>query len=149
MTLSQICPSRLSYTQMIVYYMKKISSVEDQIRLNENFAKVISWCDKWQMSINFEKTVFMRITKKSGRCCIATQQCFTFGSAGIQISRCLDFKQPLLVEAYWCRSRKVSSETFFLKAFAKVGHARSTSPCLQFHYSSNNGVRSSHLGPLH
>lgn len=55
-------PVKLYADDCVLY--EKISSVEDQARLNENFAKVISWCDKWQMSINFEKTVFMRITHK-------------------------------------------------------------------------------------
>lgn len=43
---------------------EKISSVDDQVRLNNDLAKVIAWCERWQMSINFEKTVLMRITRK-------------------------------------------------------------------------------------
>lgn len=43
---------------------EKISSVDDQVRLNNDLAKVTAWCEQWQMSINFEKTVFMRITHK-------------------------------------------------------------------------------------
>lgn len=51
------------YADDCVLY-EKITSVDDQIKLNRNFLKVISWCDKWQMPVNFAKTVFMRITLK-------------------------------------------------------------------------------------
>lgn len=36
--------------------------MRDQVELNDDFAKIILWCEQWQMPINFEKTVFMRIT---------------------------------------------------------------------------------------
>lgn len=42
----------------------KIECTEDQIRLNRDFEKVVEWCGQWQMSINFDKTVFMKITHK-------------------------------------------------------------------------------------
>lgn len=37
---------------------------DDQVLLNNAFKKVIAWCNAWQMLINFDKTVFMRITHK-------------------------------------------------------------------------------------
>lgn len=46
----------------IVY--EKIESPQDQLRLNNDFQKIIAWCHEWQMSINFKKTVFMKITHK-------------------------------------------------------------------------------------
>lgn len=51
------------YADDCVLY-ERINSSEDQIRLNNDFRKVMRWCDRWQMVINFDKTVYMRITLK-------------------------------------------------------------------------------------
>lgn len=42
----------------------EISSMSDQFLLNDALQKVITWCDQWQMAVNFDKTVVMRITQK-------------------------------------------------------------------------------------
>lgn len=42
----------------------EIESPQDQIKLNSDFGKIVACCHRWQMSINYEKTVFMRITLK-------------------------------------------------------------------------------------
>lgn len=51
------------YADDCVIY-SEISNVTDQIILNSAFYNIVKWCDLWQMSINFDKTVFMRITHK-------------------------------------------------------------------------------------
>lgn len=42
----------------------EITCKEDQEELNFNLRNIQSWCDKWDMKLNAEKTVFMRITNK-------------------------------------------------------------------------------------
>lgn len=42
----------------------EVENHTDQIHLNDAFQKVIRWCDKWQMSVNFKKTVFIKISHK-------------------------------------------------------------------------------------
>lgn len=42
----------------------EINTKADQILLNSALQKVASWCHQWQMVINSEKTVFMRITHR-------------------------------------------------------------------------------------
>lgn len=51
------------YADDCVIY-SEVKNSNDQIKLNAAFQKVKSWCDSWQMPINFEKTVFMRISHK-------------------------------------------------------------------------------------
>lgn len=51
------------YADDCVLY-EKITTTEDQVRLNNDFTKIITWCDQWQMCVNYDKTVFMRITQK-------------------------------------------------------------------------------------
>lgn len=51
------------YADDCVMY-SEIDSVSDQLRLNEAFEKVVKWCSDWQMAINFDKTVFMKISRK-------------------------------------------------------------------------------------
>lgn len=42
------------YADDCVIY-SEIESPKDQVLLNESLNKVVSWCEAWQMSINFEK----------------------------------------------------------------------------------------------
>lgn len=51
------------YTDDCVLY-EEITTEEDQLRLNGDFNKVVDWCKQWQMCINFEKIVYMRVTLK-------------------------------------------------------------------------------------
>lgn len=51
------------YADDCVLY-SEVHSTSDQLLLNQAFQKVASWCEEWQMVINFDKTVFMRITHK-------------------------------------------------------------------------------------
>lgn len=51
------------YADDCVLY-REICCPADQHVLNIALQKVSSWCDDWQMAINFEKTVFMQITNK-------------------------------------------------------------------------------------
>lgn len=51
------------YADDCVLY-SEISKFNDQSVLNSAFQDIVDWCDLWQMSINFDKTVFMRITHK-------------------------------------------------------------------------------------
>lgn len=51
------------YADDCVMY-SEIDSVSDQLRLNEAFEKIVKWCNDWQMTINFDKTVFMKISRK-------------------------------------------------------------------------------------
>lgn len=44
-----------------------IDSHSDQMLLNDAFQQVVAWCKDWQMSVNFEKTVFMCITNKKDK----------------------------------------------------------------------------------
>lgn len=59
------------YADDCVLY-EKISSVDDQIRLNDAFKSIVTWCNDWQMEINFDKTVFMRISLKISLYCTTT-----------------------------------------------------------------------------
>lgn len=42
-----------------------ISCQEDQVTLNSAIKTVTDWCEKWKMKINYEKTVYTTITKKT------------------------------------------------------------------------------------
>lgn len=42
----------------------EITCHEDQIQLNSNLLSIQAWCTKWNMKLNAEKSVFMKITKK-------------------------------------------------------------------------------------
>lgn len=53
---------RLYADDCVIY--TEVNSVADQILLNNTLNKIALWCDKWQMCINFDKTVFMRITHR-------------------------------------------------------------------------------------
>lgn len=44
---------RLYADDCVIY--SEIESLKDQVLLNKSFNKVVSWCEAWQMSINFEK----------------------------------------------------------------------------------------------
>lgn len=43
---------------------KTINNVNDQVSLNESLDAIFTWCNLWGMTLNPEKTVFMRITNK-------------------------------------------------------------------------------------
>lgn len=43
---------------------KDINSTRDQVVLNESLNAVSSWCDRWEMKLNQEKSLYMRITNK-------------------------------------------------------------------------------------
>lgn len=42
----------------------EVTSVKDQVKLQTCLGEISSWCHKWQMSINVEKTVSMSVTRK-------------------------------------------------------------------------------------
>lgn len=67
-----------------------VRSIEDQIRLSENFQRIfqriISWCEQWQMTINYDKTVFMRITHKK------KPLLFHYGANGNTLSEVDEYK---------------------------------------------------------
>lgn len=42
----------------------EVKNSNDQLLLNQAFEKVMSWCESWQMCLNLEKTVAMKITRK-------------------------------------------------------------------------------------
>lgn len=41
-----------------------ITCREDQLLLNLNLKNILDWCNQWDMKLNAQKTVFMRLTKK-------------------------------------------------------------------------------------
>lgn len=43
---------------------REVSSEDDQITLNNNLQNILSWCHCWDMQLNADKTVYMKITKK-------------------------------------------------------------------------------------
>lgn len=51
------------YADDCILYVK-VCSVDDEVHLKYDLAKVFAWCEKWKMVINFDKTVYMRITNK-------------------------------------------------------------------------------------
>lgn len=51
------------YVNDCVLY-SEIENTTDQELLNEALRQVVAWCEAWQMSTNFKKTVFMSITRK-------------------------------------------------------------------------------------
>lgn len=51
------------YADDCVLY-SEIENAADQELLNNALGQVVAWCKAWQMSINFQKTVFMTITRK-------------------------------------------------------------------------------------
>lgn len=63
-----------------------INTIQDQIILNNDFSKVITWCEQWQMTVNFEKTVFMRITHK--KCPLL----FSYSTNNITLSEVMHYK---------------------------------------------------------
>lgn len=43
---------------------KEVTCPSDQVALNLSLKSIQDWCDQWKMSLNLEKTVFLRITNK-------------------------------------------------------------------------------------
>lgn len=43
---------------------KEIFHPEDQIELNSNLSNIFQWCEKWEMVLNADKTVFRPIMRK-------------------------------------------------------------------------------------
>lgn len=42
----------------------EINCPEDQVSLNSNLQSIVSWCSRWSMELNANKTVYMSITNK-------------------------------------------------------------------------------------
>lgn len=42
----------------------QITCQDDQVLLNSNLQNIHTWCNKWDMKLNLEKTVYMTITNK-------------------------------------------------------------------------------------
>lgn len=42
----------------------EVTGCDDQITLNNNLQNLLSWCNRWNMEVNANKTVYMKITKK-------------------------------------------------------------------------------------
>lgn len=42
-----------------------IHSLDDQTALNSSLNSILSWCTQWGMRINYEKSVYLRITNKT------------------------------------------------------------------------------------
>lgn len=53
---------RLFADDCLIY--SPVSTVEDQWRLNNALQEVKHWSDKWDMKINYEKSLFANITNK-------------------------------------------------------------------------------------
>lgn len=53
---------RLFADDCIVF--NEVCSLNDQLMLNSNLQNILSWCGRWGMELNKEKTVYMSITKK-------------------------------------------------------------------------------------
>lgn len=63
-----------------------IHSANDQLLLNESFARFFNWTKQWQMEINFEKSVFMKFTNKK------SPFVFSYGIDEIVLREVSDFK---------------------------------------------------------
>lgn len=55
-------PVRLFADDCVIY--NKITSLRDQVDLNNNLNKILLWCNEWQMVLNPVKSVCMSITRK-------------------------------------------------------------------------------------
>lgn len=42
----------------------RVKSTSDQNRLNDSLCQIYNWCEKWNMQINFDKSVCMTVTNK-------------------------------------------------------------------------------------
>lgn len=73
------------YADDCVLYTK-VSTAGDQIRLNNQFNKVVSWCQEWQMSINYNKTVYMKITLKKN------PLCYQYGTNSVNLTEVAEYK---------------------------------------------------------
>lgn len=73
------------YADDCVLYTE-VNDQSDQKLLNNDFQRVASWCKRWQMCINFEKTVFMRITRKK------RPLMFTYNFNGVILSEVSEYK---------------------------------------------------------
>lgn len=68
------------YADDYVLY-SEIDNISDQELLNDAFQQIVDWCDAWQMSINFEKTVFLSISHKKHKLT------FPYGITNIYLSK--------------------------------------------------------------
>lgn len=72
---------RLFADDCLIY--TRINSLEDHVRLNEALKTIVNWCEKWNMTVNKEKTVLLRITNRK------TKSLFTYNlgnSALVEVS---------------------------------------------------------------
>lgn len=53
---------RLFADDCVLY--NEINCAEDQRRLNHDLDLIVTWCRNWQMCLNYDKTVFMSVTRK-------------------------------------------------------------------------------------
>lgn len=65
---------------------RKAPSAEYQIRLNNQFGKVFTYCQEWQMKMNYHKTVHMQLTLKKN------PFCYQYGTNNISLSEVTEYK---------------------------------------------------------
>lgn len=61
-TITEPVQIRLFADDCVVF--NEITCSDDQAALNSNLQNIVSWCEKWNMELNVEKSVYMKITKK-------------------------------------------------------------------------------------
>lgn len=76
---------RLFADDCLIY--SKISSHSDQVNLNSALQTIHEWCTKWDMKINYDKTVFARITNKT-----KNALSFNYELVGKELKRVTHFK---------------------------------------------------------
>lgn len=64
----------------------EITCQQDQITLNSNLQKILTWCERWDMQLNIDKTVFMKITKKINKLS------FTYNLASMPLTEVDEYK---------------------------------------------------------
>lgn len=79
---------RLYAADCVIY--TEVNSAADQSLLSDPLNKIVQWCDMWQMCINYEKTVFMRVTHKKSPLTFILLTAVFFKSTSLQISWPLD-----------------------------------------------------------
>lgn len=75
---------RLYADDCVIY--QKITSAEDHEKLNNSFSNFCTWCQTWQMNVNFQKTVCMTFSTRS------SAHLFPYSFDGCHLTRKMEYK---------------------------------------------------------
>lgn len=98
------------YADDCVLY-NEINSVHNQNLLNNSFSQFLSWSKKWQMEINFNKTVFMSFTNKK------MQSVFSYGIGNVILRQVYEYKYLGIL---FTPSLKWDSHISFIRSYKRL-----------------------------